>query len=1210
MTGIVVLGGVTSGMAATKSSAVSSEICSKWGDGYFFNYAMTGKGDLSSYQSSYTCSAVAKAGAPVTYDGGCACRCTNPTQVFDPAAAEQCAQKGDATVCGSVCADIRRTVQCSAEQRPYYINDTWQCCIFYDPMSKTCITDTATWKNFLAQTMNMSGGYVAADGLPTECPDGTTADETTGLCLCSRGGWFSMYAGTCVTSLAFKLYTSSQLSEYSIETVDFGSASGYTSRNTNFTDTFGRSLFDGSGRFIYTPTSGTQAIAAWYDIDDGTGGVPVITAVPGDVFVLTLRHNGGVAYTGGPSYTRAKEIYATRWTNYAGSTTITTIPGITRSGYTFRGFYTSQLEDAEASTTSTSGFKMKTTLPSNTGISSDTTWYAAWAKNCAPGSHATCSLTIGSSGQVTYTTGCDSGYTIISGSGTYNPVCSNSSSVTITLNKNGGTGAIHSFTGTTSATWGCPLSNSTCDLPTWGNTCNITNGTKIFVGWATSSNATSGVYTINTPSSATTYYAVWKDTTCSVTNGTGSATTPSNNAPQCVVTCNTGYQTSGTYTGTAGNPTFSYTCNKNCYQISFDNTTNGGTGGTQNVWLYRNTSNLSDAKNCKIYSDSSCSTQITSITVPTKSNASFGGYYSTTSNNANNGAYYDEGWFGYDGTSQIAMGNNYCATTTDTNNYFNALVGTWGFNTSSTPSMTLRALYWCDTNYHEENGECVADTYTITLNANGGTIPSGGTTSVSATYGDAMPAIQTGNKLPTREYYTFAGYYDTSAATGGTMYYTAAGASARPWDKTSDTTLYARWTKVSYSLQLSKAPITECQFADKYYYYTPADGKWYSNAALTNEITTGGVNYDPSCSGYVFRGWYWNSPSGYNDPIGAGAVMTHNTTIAAGQNAPNSYQPYALNANNLTGKSLSSNAHLYARWAQNCATVANGSCSLNVEANGNVIYTDSCNSNYSLVENGVYNPVCSPVYTVSFNANGGSGSASPTSVTCVYDQDCTLAAKGTLAKSNATFDGWNTETDGSGNGYLESDTVQNLTSTAGATVVLYAVWRTSGCSAGQYLDDGACVPCPAGYSCAGGDALPVMCGTNKYSTGGAVNCSSCTGGLTTSPIADARYHDEAADCGRKLHIGAYEIRLKSIPSTGSLSSLVPSPALRFNYSGNASGRPDFYANMSTIASPMRVTTANNDGTGAISTTGSGDKFKTRYNNTNYYVCDDVTCVTE
>jgi len=77
-------------------------------------------------------------------------------------------------------------------------------------------------------------------------------------------------------------------------------------------------------------------------------------------------------------------------------------------------------------------------------------------------------------------------------------------------------------------------------------------------------------------------------------------------------------------------------------------------------------------------------------------------------------------------------------------------------------------------------------TYTVTFDKQGGT---GGTNSVTAAYNANMPAITP----PTRAGgYTFAGYYD--ATSGGTQYYTASGAPARTWNKTSNATLYARWT--------------------------------------------------------------------------------------------------------------------------------------------------------------------------------------------------------------------------------------------------------------------------------------------------------------------------------------------------------------------------------------------------------------------------------
>ena len=85
-----------------------------------------------------------------------------------------------------------------------------------------------------------------------------------------------------------------------------------------------------------------------------------------------------------------------------------------------------------------------------------------------------------------------------------------------------------------------------------------------------------------------------------------------------------------------------------------------------------------------------------------------------------------------------------------------------------------------------------ARTYTVTLNKNADDATAG-TASVTATYDSDMPSAT----MPTRTGYTFEGYYDTSNATGGTKYYTAAGASARTWNKTSATTLYARWSEVT-----------------------------------------------------------------------------------------------------------------------------------------------------------------------------------------------------------------------------------------------------------------------------------------------------------------------------------------------------------------------------------------------------------------------------
>ena len=86
------------------------------------------------------------------------------------------------------------------------------------------------------------------------------------------------------------------------------------------------------------------------------------------------------------------------------------------------------------------------------------------------------------------------------------------------------------------------------------------------------------------------------------------------------------------------------------------------------------------------------------------------------------------------------------------------------------------------------------NTYTVSFNANGGS--GGQTANVTATYGAAMPTIST--TKPTRSGYTFEGWYD--AASGGTQYYTEACASARNYNKTSATTLYAHWKAATYTI--------------------------------------------------------------------------------------------------------------------------------------------------------------------------------------------------------------------------------------------------------------------------------------------------------------------------------------------------------------------------------------------------------------------------
>ena len=127
--------------------------------------------------------------------------------------------------------------------------------------------------------------------------------------------------------------------------------------------------------------------------------------------------------------------------------------------------------------------------------------------------------------------------------------------------------------------------------------------------------------------------------------------------------------------------------------------------------------------------------------------------------------------------------------------------------------------------------------YTVTLNKNGGT---GGTNSVEATKGKAMPTI---SSLPTRAGYTFAGYY--SATSGGTKYYNANGTSAKNFDKDANTTLYAQWTANQYTVTYNANGGT----------VSPASFKYKTNNNTTSSTGQHFTLATPTRSGYTFDGW-------------------------------------------------------------------------------------------------------------------------------------------------------------------------------------------------------------------------------------------------------------------------------------------------------------------------------------------------------------------
>ena len=151
--------------------------------------------------------------------------------------------------------------------------------------------------------------------------------------------------------------------------------------------------------------------------------------------------------------------------------------------------------------------------------------------------------------------------------------------------------------------------------------------------------------------------------------------------------------------------------------------------------------------------------------------------------------------------------------------------------------------------------------YTVTLNKQSG---EGGTSSVIATYAAAMPRVT----APTRTGYTFNGYFD--ATSGGTKYYNADGSSAKNWDKTSETTLYAQWTANTYE-------ITYKDKGDATFSGTHASG-----APTQHTYGTETALKEATKNGYTFDGWFTASDCSGSAVTSLGATdYTANITLYA-----------------------------------------------------------------------------------------------------------------------------------------------------------------------------------------------------------------------------------------------------------------------------------------------------------------------------------------
>ena len=290
----------------------------------------------------------------------------------------------------------------------------------YNDGSTTFEPGVITWK------------YDSDTGSTTDCEQ--TCSDLCSRSISSDACDFATSVGICDTSTTYNV------------TYVCGSGTSHTDPTGYFPGNNVTAL--GAGR-CGTPPNGYSAFNNWScDNSVGTvsgGGTFTMPATDvtctaqwtPNIYTIRLRN-----YNNTSTHSTIYEKYNTGWYKNLAATQVLSQAGRpTRSGYTFRGFYTTTQSDLTAS--GGSGTRMITQtggLPANNTYTADTDLYAAWALNCSTGTGCNCTLNINSNGTVTYATSAKSGYTLTSGSGTYAPVCSAIDYTVSFVRGNGGAG--------------------------------------------------------------------------------------------------------------------------------------------------------------------------------------------------------------------------------------------------------------------------------------------------------------------------------------------------------------------------------------------------------------------------------------------------------------------------------------------------------------------------------------------------------------------------------------------------------------------------------------------------------------------------------------------------------------------------------------------------------------------------------------------------
>lgn len=584
-------------------------------------------------------------------------------------------------------------------------------------------------------------------------------------------------------------------------------------------------------------------------------------------------------------------------------------------------------------------------------------------------------------------------------------------SYTVTWNANGGTVSPASTTKTHGSTLG------TLPTPTRASTAEYS---YTFAGWFTAATGGTQITASTTVTKDVTYYAHWTATKRSYTatfNGNGGGTpSPStitkeyNVALGTLPTCTrTGYTFIGWYTASSGGTKISTTTvvtkdityyaqwSINSYTLTFN--PNGGTVTPTSKNLEYNSAygtlptptRGSDAQYTYTfagwYTAATGGTQVTAATKMAAKDTTV--YAHWTSNTRSYTVSYQTTYGTLNRTSQsVAYNSKGSCTLTmpdNTAEFTYAFVGWYtaanGGGTKVGSELTLETPAIKGTVTYYAYVTRSTKSYTHTFNANGGGTVSPAT--ITKAYNTALGTLPT----VSRTGYTFVGWFDTSAVSGGTQATTTT-------KVTGTKTWYARWSINSYTFTFDKN-----------------GGNTPSSTTITKEYNTA-VGTLPTCTRnadntytYAFAGWFDTSASSGGTQLTTTTKVTSNKTWYARWTS--TYKNYTVtwDGNGGTPSKSSSSFHYNAAlgtlptatrtgytfkgWSTSKTGTVNVSTTTKVTANVTYYAVWTINS-----------------YTWTFDANGGTGDTTKTLNYNATLSTLPTASRASTAANNYTFAGW------------------------------------------------------------------------------------------------------------------------------------------------------------------------------------------------------------